>query len=100
MTLEDVAAAAQELDGVRERRVSGRLRWQYDGRLVARQLDATSIVVRTDFGPRERLVARHPETFTVPPRFEAHMMVVVELAHADPAAVRRALAAGRDLQRG
>ena len=99
MTLEDVATAAAELDGVRERRVGGRLRWQYAGRLVARQLDATSIVIRTDFAPRERLVARHPETFTVPPRWEAHMMVVVELEHADPVAVRRALTAARDLQR-
>ena len=45
------------------------------------------MVVRAGFRARERLLADHPDTFGVPPRFESHMMVVVELEHADPQAV-------------
>ena len=98
MTLDEVIEELAALDGVRRREVRGLSRWECSGRLVARQLDAGSLVIRTELDAREQLVAADPETFTVPPRYETHMMVVVELAHADPGAVRRALAAARDLQ--
>ena len=74
------------------------LRWTVMGRLVARQLDDETLVIRTGFDEREVLIAEHPETFTVRPRFEAHMMVVAELADASPAAVRDALDAAWSLQ--
>ena len=68
-------------------------------RLVARQLDADSVLVRADFDARERLLEDHPETFSVPPSMEAHQKVVVELGRADPDGVRRALAEAVELQR-
>ena len=57
------------------------------------------MVIRAGFAERERLLADHPETFGVPPRFESHMMVVVELDRADPAAVERAISEAVELQR-
>ena len=74
-------------------------RWYVDDRLVARKLDPTSVVIRAGFDQRERLIADHPDTFGVPPRFESHMMVVVELDRADPAAVERAIGEAVTLQR-
>jgi hypothetical protein len=97
--IEAVGDIATALDGVRESTVKGRLRWSLGGRLVARQLDDQSVVVRTGFAQRERLLAAHPSTFFVPPRFEAHMMVVARLPEADAAAVASAIRAAWELQR-
>ncbi|WP_433303587.1 hypothetical protein ACQP2F_12420 [Actinoplanes sp. CA-030573] len=99
MTVEDVAAIMQGLDGVRESRRGGLRRWDRSGRLVARQLDAEQIVVRSGFEERERLLTDHPGTFFVPPRFDAHMMVVARLTEADSAAVAAAVNAAWQLQR-
>jgi hypothetical protein len=96
--IDDISRIALSLDGVRESSVRGLLRWSLAGRLVARQLDATSIVIRTGFAEREQLLQAHPTTFFVPPRFDAHMMVVAGLADADPAAVTAALRAAWELQ--
>jgi len=49
MELEDVSRLTARLDGVVERRRDGLLDWRYRGRLVARQLDATSLVIRAPF---------------------------------------------------
>jgi hypothetical protein len=67
-------------------------------RLVARQVDESSIVIRTGFVEREQLLLAHPTMFFVPPRFEAHMMVVAELPHADAAVVAAAIHAAWELQ--
>ncbi len=91
MDLEQVSAHLSALEGVHQGEQGGRLRWTVRGRLVARQLDDEALVIRSGFTERERLIAEHPETFTVAPRFEAHLMVVAELASACPAAVRDAL---------
>jgi hypothetical protein len=99
MNLEDVSRAALDLEGVRESSVKGRLRWTLAGRLVARQIDDSSIVIRTGFAEREQLLLTYPSIFFVPPRFDAHMMVVAELANADPAVVEEAVQAAWDLQR-
>ena len=64
-----------------------------------RWLDETSVVVRCDFAAREQLLTDHPDTFTLPPRFESHMMVVVELDRADPAALARGISEAVELQR-
>ena len=53
MRLADVSRLAAELDGVVERRRDGLLDWRYRGRLVARQLDDSHIVIRADFDSRE-----------------------------------------------
>jgi hypothetical protein len=99
MDIEDVSAIATALDGVRETSDRGRRRWSLGGRLVARQLDDHSIVIRTGFAEREVLLADHATTFFVPPRFDAHMMVVARLADADRGAVASAIHAAWALQK-
>ena len=89
---------ALAMDGVRESSVKGRLRWSLGGRLVARELDGNSIVIRSGFAEREELLTAHPTTFSVPPRFDAHMMVVARLAAGDPAAITGAIQAAWTLQ--
>ena len=99
MRIEDVRDLLAEYDDVREKGTTERPGWYVRDRLVARQLDDDSVLVRADFDPRERLLDDHPGTFSVPPSMEAHQKVVVELGHADAAAVRRALSEAVELQR-
>jgi hypothetical protein len=42
----EVGRIALALDGVKESRAGGSVRWTLDGRLVAREYDETSIVIR------------------------------------------------------
>jgi hypothetical protein len=97
--LEEVGRLALTHRGVKRKGTEARPAWYVDDRLVVRKLDDTSVVIRAGSAPRERLLADHPETFSVPPRFESHHMVVVELAYADPAAVARAISEAVTLQR-
>jgi hypothetical protein len=97
--LEDVGRLAEQHAGVKRKGTEARPAWYVDDRLVVRRLDPTSVVIRAGFDERERLLADHPDTFGVPPRFESHMMVVVELDRADPAAVARAISEAVELQR-
>jgi hypothetical protein len=97
--LDDVDRLARAHEGVKRKGTDARPAWYVDDRLVVRRLDATSIVVRSDFAARERLLEDHPDTFTLPPRFETHMKVVVELDRADPDALARAIAEAVELQR-
>jgi len=97
--LERLAAHALGLAGVRERSPAGRRGWYVDGRLVMRQEDADFVVVRCDIAERERLLVDHPETFSVPPRFEAHHKVMVDLARGDEQAAYDAVTAAWELQR-
>ena len=76
MRLTDVSRLAAQLDGVTERRRAGLLDWRYRGRLVARQLDDSHVVVRASFDFRDFLLRSFPETFSVPKRFAKHMMIV------------------------
>ena len=98
VNIEEVSGIAVALDRVRESSVRGKLRWSLDGRLVARQLDESSIVIRTGFAEREELLAKHPSTFFVPPRFDAHMMVVAWLPGAETAVVEAVLRIAWELQ--
>jgi hypothetical protein len=97
--LEDVGRLALSHPGVKRKGTDTRPAWYVDDRLVVRWLDPTSVVIRSGFAARERLLEDHPETFGVPPRFESHMMVVVELDRADPEAVERAISQAVELQR-
>ena len=49
MQLAALSNLAAQLDGVAERRRDGLLDWRYRGRLVARQLDGSHIVIPTSF---------------------------------------------------
>jgi hypothetical protein len=98
--LADLSSLATQLDGVVERRRDGLLDWRYGGRLVARQLDETHVVIRASFEVRDILLQSFPETFSVPPRFAKHMMVVADLAGGNPDAIEDAVIAAWELQSG
>jgi hypothetical protein len=98
--IDDVAALADTLTGVRQTASDGGLaQWRYHGRLVARQLDSTHVVIRADFDYRDSMLRQFPRTFSVPSRFARHMMVVADLATGDPDAIEDALRAAWTLQR-
>ena len=90
MTLDEVDAYLLALDGCRRRTVDGRRAWYVDGLLVARADAPGTLLVRLGGADRERLVTAYPETFGVPPRWEAHTKVQADLT-GDADAVREAL---------
>lgn len=99
MDIDDVARLAEALAGVRRTARDGLAQWRYHSRLVARQLDDLHVVIRADFDERDSLLRRFPGTFSVPAQFVKHMMVVADLATADPGAIEDALEAAWRLQR-
>ena len=100
MRLADLSRLATQLDGVTERRRGGMLDWRYRGRLVARQLDDTHVVIRASFDFRDFLLQSFPGTFSVPKRFAKHMMIVADLENGNPDVVEDALIAAWELQSG
>jgi hypothetical protein len=84
---------------VRRTTRQGLAEWRYHGRLVARQLDDERVVIRADFGYRDLMLRQFPGTFSVPPRYAKHMMVVADLASGDAGAIEDALEAAWQLQR-
>ena len=94
-----MARLADDLAGIRRAAQDGRAEWRYHGRLVARQLDDDHLVIRAEFGYRDAILRQSPETFSVPPRYARHMMVVADLA-GDADAIADALEAAWQLQRG
>jgi len=100
MRLADVSRLAAHLDGVAERRRDGLLEWRYRGRLVARQLDDSHIVIRASFELRDFLLHSFPETFSVPKRFAKHMMIVADFENGNPDVVEDAVIAAWELQSG
>lgn len=100
MRVDDLSRLAAQLEGVSESRREGLLHWRYHGRLVARELDETHVVIRTSFEFRDLLLRSFPETFSVPGRFAKHMMVLADLEHGNPDAVEDALIAAWELQSG
>lgn len=99
LDIDEVARLAEALAGVRRSTADGPTQWRYHGRLVARQLDATHLVIRADFDYRDSLLRQFPGTFSVPARYTRHMMVVADLAGGDPGAIEDALEAAWQLQR-
>jgi hypothetical protein len=95
----EVDRLAEALDGVRRTTVDGLAQWRYHGRLVARQLGDTHIVIRADFDYRDLVLRQFPGTFSVPTRYVKHMMVVADLAGGDAGAIEDALEAAWQLQR-
>jgi hypothetical protein len=100
MELADLSRLAAQLDGVAERRREGLLDWRYHGRLVARQLDASHVVIRASFEFRDLLLQSFPETFSAPGRFAEHMMVVADLENGDANAIEDAVIGAWELQSG
>ncbi|HZT17309.1 MAG TPA: hypothetical protein VFA19_15330 [Gaiellaceae bacterium] len=100
MRLEDVSNLAAQLAGVTERRRNGLLDWRYRGRLVARQLDGTHVVIRMQFDVRDLMLQSFPETFSASGRFAKHMMVVADLEHGNADAIEDAVIGAWELQSG
>ena len=98
MDLAQFDKLATTFPGVRRRAAGSRLRWDYQGRLVARQLDETHVVVRAAFDVRDLLLRQSPNVFSVPNRFAKHMMVVADLDGGDDCAVEDAVSAAVRLQ--
>lgn len=99
LPISDVDRLARALEGVRRTTADGLAQWQYHGRLVARQLDDTHVVIRADFDYRASVLRQFPGTFSVPPQFLKHMMVVADLVSGDAGAIEDALVAAWQLQR-
>jgi hypothetical protein len=98
VTLDEVDEYATSLPGCKRKGHPGRLAWYVDDRLVVRQDEMGTLLVRVDLADRDRLVDAHPETFGVPPRWEAHRKVQVEL-DGDPDAIREAIRLAWESQR-
>jgi hypothetical protein len=98
MDISELAALAGRLDGVRSATVDGRLTCRYHGRLVARQIDETHVVIRCAFDVRAWMLDQFPDTFSVPGRFAKHMMIVADLRRGDEGAIEDALIAAWRLQ--
>ena len=60
--MSDLTDMIAKLDGVRRTTKDELAQWRYRGRLVARQLDNTHIVVRADFDFRDVLMRQFPTT--------------------------------------
>lgn len=99
MDLDAVRVHLAGLAGVKEQRRDGRTGWYVAGRMVARVEDDETLVVRSSFDDRERLVDAHPDTFSVSPPLEAHLKVLADLRRGDASAIRAALTAAWELQR-
>jgi hypothetical protein len=100
MRLADVSRLARELKGVTERTRDGKLDWRFRGRLVARQVDDSHVVIRASFDSKDHLLRNFPETFSAPGRFARHMMIVADLANGNPDAIEDAVIGAWELQSG
>lgn len=98
MDLDGFHELAMSMPGVRHTTAGGPSRWQHRGRLIARELDATHVVVRMPFEVRDVLLAHHPDVFSVPRRFAKHMMLVADLSAGNDGAVEDALSAAWQMQ--
>ena len=96
--IDNVGRLAEALTGVRRTARNGLVEWRYHGRLVARQLDDSHLVIRANFADRDALVRRFPGTFSVPARYTKHMMVVADFASGGAGAIEDALEAAWQLQ--
>ena len=95
MTPEEVDAFARSLPGCKRKGTAEHPAWYVDDRLVARLVDPGE---RAGFEERDRMVAEHPDTFGVPPRYERHLKVQALLS-GDAAALRAAIRGAWELQR-
>lgn len=90
MTLEEIDEYATSLAGCRRKGHPGRVAWYVDDRLVVREDEPGTVLVRVGGADRERLLELHPDTFGVPPRWEGHHKVQADL-DGDPDALKEAI---------
>lgn len=100
MSPADLSRLAAQLGGVTERLSGGLVEWRYRGRLVARQLDRSHVVIRASFDFRDFLLRSFPETFSVPRRYTKHMMIVADIENGNADAVEDAFIGAWELQSG
>jgi hypothetical protein len=98
--LDELSRLAVQCDGVVERLRDGLREWRYQGRLVARQLDHSHVVIRASFDFRDLLLQSFPETFSVPKRYAKHMMIVADIEVGNANAVEDAIIGAWELQSG
>ncbi len=98
MTPEEVDEFARSLPGCKRKGTAAQPAWYVEDRLVARLVDRTELLVRAGPEQRERLVAEHPGTFGVPPRYEKHEKVQA-LLDGDDHALRGAIRSAWEMQR-
>jgi hypothetical protein len=98
--LEELSRLVVQCEGVVERLRDGLLEWRYQGRLVARQLDRSHVVIRASFDVRDFLLQAFPETFSVPKRYAKHMMIVADIEAGNAGAVEDAIIGAWELQSG
>lgn len=96
----DVEDLLASLEGVRLHQDPRGRRWCVRGRLVARQVDDATLLVRATPERREALLGRWPTTFSVRPELEAHAKVLADVVEGDLDAVRSSLREVWELQRG
>lgn len=94
-----VAAYAESLAGCKRKGTAEQPAWYVRDRLVARLVNQDTLLVRVPLNKREDLLQRYPDSFGVPPRFEAHHKVEAYLGRADPDAIREAIRLAWDFQR-
>ncbi|SEC76828.1 hypothetical protein SAMN04489844_2950 [Nocardioides exalbidus] len=98
MTPEEAGDYLESLPRVKRKGTESRPAWYVDDRLVARLSDASTLVVRVPLDRREALLRKHPDSFGVPPRMEAHHKVEAYLDRAEAPAVRRAIDLAWEMQ--
>jgi hypothetical protein len=99
MTPDDVVAFLATLPGCKQKGTAAVPAWYVDNRIVARLVAPDELMIRCTFAARDRLERDRPDTFGVPPAYEAHMKVQAMLA-GDARAIRDALREAWELQRG
>jgi hypothetical protein len=99
MTLDEVGEYVESLAEVKRKGTEAKPAWYVHDRLVVRQQDAQTVVIRVPLSERESLLADYPDTFGVPPRMEAHHKVEAYLERAEPQAVRTAIDLAWQMQR-
>lgn len=100
MTLEEVVQYVESLPQVKRKGTEAKPAWYVHDRLVVRQQDPQTLVIRVPLSERESLLDTYPDTFGVPPRMEAHHKVEAYLGQADPKAVRTAIHLAWEMQHG
>ncbi|GGB39552.1 hypothetical protein GCM10011492_32940 [Flexivirga endophytica] len=98
MTPDEVAEFLVTLPGCKRKGTSAVPAWYVDNRIVARLIASDELMIRCAFDVRERLVTDHPDTFGVPPSYDAHMKVQAML-YGDSGAIQHALRQAWEMQR-
>lgn len=98
MTLDEVGEYVESLAEVKRKGTEAKPAWYVHDRLVVRQQDAQTVVIRVPLSERESLLADYPDTFGVPPRMEAHHKVEAYLDEVPPAALEEAIRLAWEMQ--